>query len=80
VPEGDYRVVRLPILSAASEDLGRAQVANIVSLGAVVEITGAVSKDALANAVVSRVPKGTEDINRRALEAGYALARQAEAG
>ena len=80
VPEGDYRVVRLPILSAASEQLGRAQVANIVSLGAVVELTGAVSKDALANAVVYRVPKGTEDINRRALEAGYTLARQVEAG
>ncbi len=77
VPEGDYHVIRLPIVSAAAEQLGRAQVANIVSLGAVVELTGAVSKEALVQAVVSRVPKGTEDINRKALEAGYELARKA---
>ena len=79
VPEGAYSVLRLPICAAASEQLGRAQVANIVSLGAVVEVTGAVSKEALVQAVVSRVPKGTEDINRKALEAGYALARAAAA-
>ena len=80
VPAGAYTVIRLAICSAASEQLGRAQVANIVSLGAVVELTGAVSKEALVQAVVSRVPKGTEDINRRALEAGYSLARNAIAG
>ncbi len=77
VPAGQYNVIRLPICSAASEQLGRAQVANIVSLGALVELTGAVSKEALVQAVVSRVPKGTEDINRKALEAGYSLAREA---
>ena len=77
VPDGDFVVVRLPIVSTALEQLGRAQVANIVSLGAIVELTSVVTKSAIANAVISRVPKGTEDINRRALEAGYGLAQDA---
>ncbi len=77
VPEGNYRVFRLPILSTATEELGRAQVANIVSLGAIVQLTGIVSKEAILNAVISRVPRGTEEVNRKALEAGYSLAEQA---
>jgi 2-oxoglutarate ferredoxin oxidoreductase subunit gamma len=79
VPDGAYRVVRLPIVSTATDELGRPQVANIVSLGSIVELTDVVTKEALTNAVISRVPKGTEDLNRSALEAGYKLVRGLDA-
>jgi 2-oxoglutarate ferredoxin oxidoreductase subunit gamma len=37
------------------------------------QVTQAVSKEALEKAVLDRVPKGTEDLNRRALQAGFDL-------
>jgi 2-oxoglutarate ferredoxin oxidoreductase subunit gamma len=60
----------LPILDTAKNVVGKAMVANIVALGTINRITGLVSPEALENAVLSRVPKGTEDLNRKALEAG----------
>ena len=72
VPAG--RVLALPFTRIARE-LGRAMAANIVALGALVQLTGAVSLDSLTAAVLARVPKGTEDLNRRALAAGVAAAK-----
>jgi len=73
VPEGDFKVVRLPIIRTASEGVGKAFVANIVAIGAIAAITGRVSREAVEKAVLSRVPKGTEELNRKALTAGYEL-------
>jgi len=69
------KVIKIPILDTASEKLGRQMVANIVALGAVNGVLNLVSKESLVNAVISRVPKGTEDLNKRALESGYELVR-----
>ncbi len=48
-------------------------VANIVMLGALVTATGVVTREAIERAVLDQVPKGTEDLNLRALRQGYAL-------
>jgi len=72
VPGG--RVLSLPFTRIARE-LGRAMAANIVALGALAQLTGAVSLESLEAAVLDRVPKGTEDLNRRALAAGVAAAQ-----
>ncbi len=68
--------VALPFTRIARE-LGRAMVANIVALGALAQLTGAVSLESLEAAVLARVPKGTEDLNRRALAAGVNAAEAA---
>ncbi len=60
----------LPILETAKEKVGKAMVANIVALGTINQITELVSPDALERAVLNRVPKGTEELNKKALEAG----------
>jgi 2-oxoglutarate ferredoxin oxidoreductase subunit gamma len=73
-PQGIAKLYRLPILETAKETVGRAMVANIVSLGAIVGLSGVVSKGAIEQAILARVPKGTEELNRRALQAGFALA------
>ena len=67
--------LRLPITRLAKETTGRAITANTVALGVVVEITGVVSKAAIAKAVAARAPKGTQAINQAALEAGFAAAQ-----
>ena len=67
------KVYELPITHTAKEDLGRALVANIVALGALVKLTGVVSTESLTKAVLARVPKGTEALNEKALELGMGL-------
>lgn len=69
----DYKVVSIPILKTASDVIGKSMVANIVALGAIVGITQVVSKESIEKAVLARVPKGTEDLNRRALQEGFKL-------
>lgn len=69
-------VVTLPIIRSAREELGRPIVANIVALGAINALARLVEPASLEKAVLQRVPRGTEDLNRKALEIGYRLALQ----
>jgi 2-oxoglutarate ferredoxin oxidoreductase subunit gamma len=57
----------------AKSTLGRVIVANIVMLGSLVTTTGVVSRTAIEKAVLDSVPKGTEDLNIRALRRGFEL-------
>lgn len=66
---------KLPILDTAKHVVGRAMVANIVALGAINSIARLVSEETLAKAVLNRVPPGTEELNRRALEEGKGLCK-----
>lgn len=74
IPSGSFRVCRLPILQTARVKLAKEVAANIVCVGIVGLLSGLASEDDLRKAVLARVPKGTEAINRRALETGFALA------
>lgn len=74
VPETD--AIQLSITKLAIDATGRAITANVVALGALVEITGIVSKEAISKAVAARAPKGTQEINQAALEAGFQAARK----
>lgn len=65
------RIVRLPITQIALETTSKTITANVVALGALVGLTGAVSRQAIEKAVSARAPKGTEEINSRALAAGF---------
>lgn len=76
IPSGNFKTYTLPILETATERIGKAVVANIVALAATVALTGVVSTEALEKAVLGRVPRGTEEINRHALHAGFSLVKQ----
>lgn len=67
-------VIRLPLSQKARQEVGIEMVANIIALGAIAGITQVVSRGALEKAVMARIPKGTEDKNRQALEIGFQLA------
>lgn len=68
------RIISVPILETAHDVIGKAIVSNIVAIGVIVESTNVVGKEAVEKAVLKRVPKGTEDLNRLALQEGYKLA------
>jgi 2-oxoglutarate ferredoxin oxidoreductase subunit gamma len=75
LPAVDAKVVKYPVTQRA-RDLGREIVANIVALGLLVGVTGAVPPEAALAAVLARVPKGTEDLNKRAFQAGLDAAKE----
>ena len=54
-----------------AEELGRKMMANIVMLGFVTAVTGAVSLDGMLASVADSVPKGTEETNLAAFNKGY---------
>jgi 2-oxoglutarate ferredoxin oxidoreductase subunit gamma len=69
------RTIALPIIETATRKLGKAVVANMVALGALGGLSGAVSRKSLEEAVSARVPAGTQELNLRALAAGFELAQ-----
>ena len=70
------RAVKVPITRLALETSGKAITANVVALGVLVGLTQIVSREAIEKAVTARAPKGTEDMNRAALLAGFAAAER----
>jgi 2-oxoglutarate ferredoxin oxidoreductase subunit gamma len=72
---GNKKIFRVPILDTAVKELGKPMVTNIIALGAIVEITKLITKDSLEKAVLERVPKGTEELNKKALSMGYDIAK-----
>ncbi len=77
LPEVEGAVYNLPISVTAREQVGREMVANVVALGAMARITGIVTREALTDALLSRIPPGTEELNRRALDLGWQMAEKA---
>lgn len=80
----DCHVTRAPTTQAAHAALttiarevtGREIVANVVGLGLLVGLTGIVSRESLEAAVRERAPRGTEEINLKALAAGFEAAQE----
>jgi 2-oxoglutarate ferredoxin oxidoreductase subunit gamma len=69
------RVLKIPATRLA-EELGRRIVANVVMLGFVAAMTDIASAESIKQAVLDSVPKGTEELNERAFEAGFQYAQE----
>jgi 2-oxoglutarate ferredoxin oxidoreductase subunit gamma len=65
-----HRVFAIPFTEIAREQLGKVMAANIVALGALAALSGAVTLESLETAVLARVPPGTAELNKKALAAG----------
>jgi 2-oxoglutarate ferredoxin oxidoreductase subunit gamma len=69
------RAVALPFTEMARKETGKEITANMVSLGAVAQLSGIVALRALRGALASRVPGEMVDMNTAALNAGIRAAR-----
>jgi 2-oxoglutarate ferredoxin oxidoreductase subunit gamma len=72
------RAYQIPFTRIARDKFKREMVANIIALGAISKLTPIVSARAIEAAVLARVPKGTEKLNRDALRAGISAAKKVE--
>ncbi len=68
--------IRLPITKMAFDTTGKIITANTVALGVLVGLTGVVTRQALEKAIIARAPRGTEEMNHKALEAGFTAAEK----
>ena len=66
-----HRGIAVPISEIAQKTTGRRITASIVALGMIAGLTHVVSLDAMGAAVRERVPRGTEEMNLKALRAGF---------
>ena len=73
----DFSGIKIPIARIALETTGKAITANTVALGVLVGLTNLVSRESIEKAVTARAPKGPEEMNRKALQAGFAAAGRA---
>jgi 2-oxoglutarate ferredoxin oxidoreductase subunit gamma len=67
-----------PFIRAAREQVGHPMVANVMALGAIAELTGIVTHEALKTVVKERSPHGSEEKNLKALQLGRDMAKKAK--
>jgi 2-oxoglutarate ferredoxin oxidoreductase subunit gamma len=79
LPKGNYKIISFPIINTAKNDVGREIVANIVALGAMVALTGQVSRENAEKAVLSSVPEAFIELNKKAFSIGFEKALAASA-
>ena len=70
------RAIEIPFSRIARTEVGNETAANIIALGALAIITKIVSPKNLEAAVLNRVPKGTAEMNKKALAAGFKAAKK----
>lgn len=68
-----HNILQLPILRTAKEKVGRAQTANIVAVGCINSLLKLTDPKHMKKAVLLHVPKGTEELNTKALKEGEKL-------
>jgi len=78
-PEGSFTVYKVPIIELARTKVGKVVVANIVALGIITELMDIVSSESVEEAILTRVPKGTEELNLKAFHLGLETARALKA-
>lgn len=66
----------VPITEIACRATGQNITASMTALGIITGLTEVVSHDALLKAVADRAPKGTAEMNCKAVEAGFAAAAE----
>jgi len=78
-PKGEYKVVKMPIMRTAKEDIGREIVANVIALGAMIALTDVVSRESGEKAVLAKVPEAFIELNKKAYALGFEKTKAAMA-
>lgn len=64
---------KIPIINTAKEKIGKQMVSNIVALGAIKELVEDIKDESLKQAILARVPQGSENLNIKAFNEGKML-------
>lgn len=64
------RIIAIPFTRIAREEIGRVVVANMIALGTIGVLSGQVTNEQLERSLLMRIPPGTEELNKKALQRG----------
>jgi 2-oxoglutarate ferredoxin oxidoreductase subunit gamma len=73
----DARQIQLPMYKTVMDEIGKPIVFNICMLGAVIGLTEVVSPESVMKVLKTRIPKGFIDLNKKALELGLEMGKNA---
>ncbi|MCX6639174.1 MAG: 2-oxoacid:acceptor oxidoreductase family protein [bacterium] len=75
-----YKTYQVPVIEITKAKIGKMIMSAVMALGIMIELTGAVSKEAIEKALIDAAPKGTEELNLKALHLGYEEATRLKQG
>ncbi len=70
-----YLTYKVPVIEITKRNIGKMIMSSVLSLGIMVELTNLVSKEAIEKALLEKAPKGTEELNLKALHLGFEQAK-----
>ncbi len=71
-----WRIVEIPIITIAKEEVGNVITQSVVAMAIANEITGALDPEVLKEVMLSKVPKKVHEANLKAWELGVKYARE----
>ncbi len=78
--EEKLRVYALPLTEIAEETTGLSLTMNILTVGLLTKLSEILTEESIEKAVLDAVPRGTEQLNLKALRKGFELGEKARKG
>lgn len=75
INDDKIKVLKLPIIYTSKYELKKEMVANMVALGVICNMIPEIDTEQVKKSMLSRVPKGTEELNEKAFERGISLSK-----
>lgn len=70
-----YKTYEVPVIEITKTQVGKIVMSSVLSLGVMVELTQIVQKESIEKALLEKAPKGTEELNLKALHLGFEQAQ-----
>lgn len=72
-----YKIIQIPIISIAKNEIGNVVTQSVVALGVSVELSGCMDRDLVFSVMQKKVPSKVLEINKKAFEIGEEYAKKA---
>lgn len=77
IPENlTQKIIKLELVEIAKKELGKALFAAVIAVGMVASLTGIISEKNIIQSVLDNAPKGTEELNKKAVMLGIELGKK----
>ena len=73
-----YKIIEIPIISIAKNEIGNDVTQSVVALGVSVELSGCMDRELVFSVMQKKVPSKVLELNKRAFEIGEEYARKAK--
>lgn len=72
-----YKIIEIPIISIAKNEIGNVVTQSVVALGVSVELSGCMDRELVFSVMQKKVPRKVLELNKKAFEVGVEYAKRA---